>query len=261
MQQANTFDPPALETGTAAIFLDFDGTLVEIAKTPSSILVPDGLEPLLAELEKAAGGALALISGRSIADIERFLPGYTGVLVGSHGAQARGMPDMTHQVDSSVIAELHRRFADFAERHGLLAEPKELGAALHFRARPEAAAAAEDFVRDMASEVEGFEVQPAHMAFELKPAGFSKDKAIAALMQMHPFAGRQPIFAGDDATDEPALKWVQMQGGIAIRLGSGASAAPYRLAGPALLLSWLSGGLHDGQARQHAANSTAQREG
>ncbi|WP_380711105.1 trehalose-phosphatase [Sinirhodobacter huangdaonensis] len=230
--------PPALAPAHASLFLDFDGTLVGIAPRPDAVVVPPGLAAHLRRLSDAFDGALAIVSGRSLPELARFLDGFEGLLVGSHGAEARGMtPPLAHA--PAGIGAVQAALSAFAAREGLLYEPKTLGGAVHFRDRPAAGAAVAAFADALAAASPGFAVQPAKMAFELKPEGASKDRALAALAALPAFAGRAPVFLGDDATDEPALAWAGAQGGFGVKVGPGDSTARYRLPDPGAVLRWL----------------------
>ncbi|MEI4485325.1 trehalose-phosphatase [Frigidibacter sp. MR17.14] len=231
--------PPRLDPARHALLLDFDGTLVEIAPRPDAILVPPALGPLLDALSRRLDGALAIVSGRSLAEIERFLPAFDGPVIGSHGAETRGLPRLPGGAGPRDLAALHARFAGFAAEHDLLAEPKPHGAALHFRARPEAEPEVRAFVEAVLAGEPGLELQPAKMAFELRPKGATKDAALAAVAHLPPLAGRLPVFLGDDATDEPAIAWAARAGGFGVKIGCGESVAAHRLSGPAEVLGWL----------------------
>ncbi|WP_118135037.1 trehalose-phosphatase [Oceanicella sp. SM1341] len=237
--------PPVLSPAGQAIFLDFDGTLVEIAERPDAIEVPGTLPTLLAALGEAAGGALALVSGRRLADLQGFLPGHRGVIVGSHGSEiwppeiageASAFPDA-----APVRAALH---ALAETRAAYLCEDKPAGAVIHYRADPGLAEEARAAAEAVVAAHPGFALQQAKMAWEIHPAGVSKDRAVAALMERPPFRGRVPVFAGDDVTDEPALAWVRARGGISVHVGTVAeTAAEWRVDSPAALLGWLAAAL------------------
>ncbi|MEI4471863.1 trehalose-phosphatase [Frigidibacter sp. MR17.24] len=232
--------PPRLDPAHDALFLDFDGTLVAIAPTPDAVIVPPALAPLLTALSARLGGALALVSGRALDEIAGFLPGYGGPAIGSHGAEARGLPGLAGGgVGPRDLAALHDRFRAFAAAEGLLFEPKPHGAAIHFRARPEAEARARAFVTEVLAGEPGLALQTAKMAFELRPEGATKDAALRAAVAAAPFAGRRPVYLGDDTTDEPAIAWAGSSGGIGVKVGDGDSAARHRLSGPAEVLGWL----------------------
>ncbi len=228
--------PPEVDPGVTAFFLDFDGTLVGIAPRPDAVEVPAGLPDLLEDLHEAAGGALAVVSGRGLAELEAFLPAFAGALVGSHGAERRGRE---RSPAPEGLSALHSDLRRAAEAHGLHAELKAQGGALHFRAVPEREQDARAAVEALATAYPGFVVQTAKMAFELKPATATKDAAVAALMAGGPFAGRRPVYVGDDATDEPAMAWVRTAGGLAVKVGEGPSVAALRLPDPAAVLDWL----------------------
>jgi trehalose 6-phosphate phosphatase len=242
---AHNSAPPALVPEQDAIFLDFDGTLVDIAPRPDAVHVPEGLADLLMELHAMCGGALALVSGRAMAELAAFLPRFEGPLIGSHGAESRGF-DLPRQdaagdaaADGAGLAALRARFAEFARAQGLLAEAKPHGAAIHFRARPEAEPIARAFAEEMLRHHPRLRLQPAKMAFELRPEGATKDAALRRLASTPPFAGRRPVYLGDDATDEPALIWAQARGGLGVKVGEGDSAARWRLEGPGAVRAWL----------------------
>ena len=242
-KRAGDVPPPALDPAQDALFLDFDGTLVEIAPRPDAIVVPEELPGLLARLCEAAEGAVAILSGRMLADLERFLDGFPGVLIGSHGAERRGAPAPP---PPEGLWELQAEVRRIAEEEGLLAEIKTRGAALHFRQVPELEATARGLAEALAAAFPAFAVQPAKMAFELKPKGAAKDRAMVEVMREPPFAGRRPVYLGDDATDEPALSWVVARGGVAVKVGEGDSAAPHRLEDPGEVLAWLMRALEEG---------------
>lgn len=236
--------PPGFSPVDDALFLDFDGTLVHIAPRPDAVEVPPGLGPLLVRLHDHCDGAVALVSGRAIRDIAAFLPDWPGLVIGSHGAEWQGIerPPQAEPhlpLTSGELDDLHDAVGAFAQAEGLLCEPKPHGVALHFRNRPEAEDAAGAFMQAMADRYPGLVVQPAKMAFELRPRGATKDTALMALVRLPPFAGRRPVYLGDDRTDEPALEWVQDHGGLAIKVGEGATAARHRLPHPDAVLAWL----------------------
>lgn len=229
--------PPALDAAQDAVFLDFDGCLVEIAPRPDAIIVPGRLAAGLSALSARLDGALAIVSGRSLPELERFLAGFDGPMVGSHGAESRGLDEAPLHPEG--LAALQRALADFAAAKGLLYEPKSLGGGLHYRAHPELQAETEAFAAGAARRFAQFEVQLAKMAVELRPRGASKDGALARLSRRTPFAGRRPVYAGDDVTDEPALAWAEAHGGYGVKVGPGETAARFRLAAPTQVRAWL----------------------
>ncbi|WP_339108639.1 trehalose-phosphatase [Thioclava sp. GXIMD4216] len=240
MMEYRTKVPP-LDCSDTALFLDFDGTLVDIAPTPDAVVLPADLGLLLCRLEEATGGALAIVSGRSLNELEGFLRGFDGVMVGSHGSEARGMtPPLETLPEGLEAAQTEMR--DYAASRGLLYEHKSMGAAIHFRNRPDAGPEVRAFIDRLAITNPRFEVQPAKMAYELRPAGFSKDGALQLLSDLPAFLGRRPVYIGDDTTDEPALDWAETHGGFGIKVGEGASCASQRLPDPAAVLEWLRAG-------------------
>lgn len=234
--------PPRLDCAKVAIFLDFDGTLVDIAPTPDAVKVPADIGDMLTRLEAACNGALAIVSGRSLSELEQFLDGFGGLMVGSHGSEARGMAPPMDAIPAG-LADAQSEIRAYAADNGLLYEHKTHGGAVHFRTRPEAGPAARAFMDDLTRRYTGFAVQPAKMAFELRPDGFSKDGALALLSKLPQFSGRAPVYLGDDSTDEPALLWAQTHGGYGIKIGDGASGASHQLDTPEDVLAWLRAGL------------------
>ncbi|RJE80873.1 trehalose-phosphatase [Paracoccus sp. JM45] len=233
--------PPKLPQD-AALFLDFDGCLVDIAARPDAVVVSSELLARLGKLYDQLGGAVALISGRDVADLRGHVPDFQGIVAGSHGAELSLAPDMIEAVHQQPfdVAALHRAAHELARPHpALLVEEKPHGVGLHYRADPGLQDYVEKVMQDLLATYPGLMLQPAKMAMEIRPQGVGKDSALAALMQREPFAGRVPVFAGDDTTDEPAMVQAQSLGGFAIKIGDGPTAAEYRLADPSALAAWL----------------------
>ena len=229
--------------GEAALFLDFDGTLVDIAETPTGIAIPDDLSDLLAALSERLDGALALVSGRSVAMIEDFVPAYSGDIAGGHGAERRESGRL-HQhafAGSRALAEITTSVQDFASRHdGLIAEEKPTGVVLHYRRAPQLEEAALAHMHSLAAAHDGIELHRAKMAAELRPDDTGKDRAVSEMMARQPYADRRAVFFGDDATDEPAMRFCVVHGGTACKIGDGESAAPLRIGSPPELRAALS---------------------
>lgn len=207
----------------AAFLLDFDGTLVDIAPTPESVVVPERLPATLRALRALCGDALGLVSGRPIAQIDHFLPGIPFAVAGEHGVAVRHAPDAA--VERAVLPVVPADWLDAAERMvaahpGARVERKHTGFVLHFRAVPEAGGALRGAAEALlATDAEHrFHLQPAKMAWEVKPAGIDKESAVRLLMQRAPFAGRLPIFVGDDATDEDGIRGALALGGAGFRI-------------------------------------------
>ena len=234
---------PALpEPSKATLLLDFDGTLVNIADRPDGIVVTDEVMDVLDRAMTQLDGRVALVSGRSVEALEGFLPDYRGTLIGTHGSEIRldGTHEHTVEIDHATVAHLIKLTHDFTTlRPEFLVEDKPTGVVLHYRQAAEHGALALRFMESLAMAADGFRLQPALMAYELKPEGVGKDIAIRRLLEMPRFEGTTPIFAGDDLTDEPALQLVGDLGGTAIKIGKSETVASSQLADPAALLKVL----------------------
>jgi trehalose 6-phosphate phosphatase len=234
--------PPALDSA-AAIFLDFDGTLVEIADTPESIRVPTALPTLLDRLAVRLGGRLAIISGRSVADLERHLGRSNLALSGSHGLELR----LPGGVDVPIAApawleEARREVGEFASGQGLLVEDKPASLAVHYRQAPEHEQRVAEFLACLA-DAHGLIVQRGKMVAELRPPGADKGDALRRLMAEPIFASARPFFVGDDLTDEDGFEAAASLGGGGILVGgSRPTAARWRLADVRAVIGWLEAG-------------------
>lgn len=243
--------PPILSLHDIAFFSDVDGTLVEIEQQPEAVIVPDSLRALLERLAASANGALAFVSGRSIAQLDRLFAPLTLSASGLHGLEQRLLPDGVTQAMEAAGALEEARVAleRFAQGHpGTLFEDKGLTLALHYRMAAEHREKALILVRKLASSVPGqLVLLEGKMVFELKPPGFDKGRAIANFMQGPPFRGRRPIFAGDDVTDEAGFEAVNDMDGIAIRIGvdDRPTKARFSLPNVDAMLAWM-GQLSDG---------------
>jgi trehalose 6-phosphate phosphatase len=233
-----------------ALFLDVDGTLLEFAGDPGAVRADAGLAQLLADLRSACGGALALISGRSVASLDGIFSPLRLPVAGQHGLERRDAAGGMHHHD--FPRERLRRAAGelgaFAAAHaGLILEDKGASVALHFRRAPELEPRCRDAIRAAQAAVgDAFEVQGGKMVFELKPSGRDKGAAIAEFMVEPPFAGRLPAFLGDDATDEFGFDVVNQLGGHSVKVGEGEGAARWRIADAREVRSWLQHGLGAG---------------
>lgn len=206
---------------TAALFLDFDGTLVEIAPTPDAVAVPDHLPGLLQQLAEGLGGALAVVSGRALADLDHFLP-VPIPKAGDHGASLRPdplQPAILPKLPSPPPEWRARADALVARHPGALVEDKTHGFVVHYRQAPELGPEAEALLAAMVAEDPlAFTLLEARMAWELRPRGASKATAVHELMALAPFAGRIPVFIGDDVTDEEGMDAARSFGGQGWRL-------------------------------------------
>lgn len=232
-------EPPALTT-RHALFLDFDGTLVALADHPDRIIVPALLQATLAAVERRLGGALAIVTGRSLESLDSFLAPMVLRAAGIHGAQLRHDP-LRAAADVVALGELAARLqARFAGDPAVWVEDKGAAVAVHYRQAPERRDELFTVVADIASG-DDLEIISGKCVFEARRRGDGKDVAVRSLMAGSPFRGRVPVFVGDDQTDEDGIREVQRLGGFGIKVGSGSSDAQWRLATPAAVLAWLRG--------------------
>jgi trehalose 6-phosphate phosphatase len=231
--------PPPLGRD-AALFLDFDGTLVGLAPTPEAIEIPPALVSLLGDLSDQLGGALAVVSGRQIDSIDRFLAPLRLPAAGEHGVQRRDAKGHTQEQRAPDLVPILEVANELARVHeGLLVERKHAAIALHYRLAPQLEAVCRDAMSRAIANDPQFELMHGKFVFEIKPAGINKGIAIDAFMTEAPFAGRTPVFLGDDTTDESGFAVVQPRGGIAVKVGSGPSLALHRLESPRAVYEWL----------------------
>lgn len=223
-----------------ALFLDFDGTLVEIASHPQAVLIPDRLRDTLGALHQLLGGALALVSGRRLLDLDSFLTPLQLPAAAEHGAQRR---DSAGRISSATVPDLRQALQAaqelVAHYPALVLEQKELALSLHYRHAPELEALCLQVMRAAVAGKPGLSLMQGKCVIDLKPVGVSKGTAIAAFMAEPPFAGRVPVFAGDDVTDEDGFEQVLRMGGHAVKVGAGASLARLRCHSVADLAAWL----------------------
>src|SRR5687767_6827706 len=226
-----------------AFFLDLDGTLLEIAETPDAVDADYSELALVGRLSRAAGRAVAVISGRSLARIDQLLAPLVLPAAGQHGAERRDAQGVRHRhrFQANVLRPVAVGIRSFAAQHrGLVFEDKGASVALHYRLAPQLARAAQAAVREAAEPLgETVEVQGGKMVIELKPAGCDKGKAIEQFMHEPPFAGRTAVFLGDDVTDEYGFRVVNRLGGHSVKVGEGPSAARWRLENPAGARAWM----------------------
>ncbi|EME69536.1 trehalose-6-phosphate phosphatase [Paramagnetospirillum caucaseum] len=225
-----------------ALFMDIDGTLLDLAPTPDGVIIPKGLPQLLDSLARALGGALALVSGRSLDSIDRLFPGLWDA-VGCHGTEWRlGGQTFTPQPSWSdgLVAGI-----EAARRRlpGVVLERKSVSLALHFRAAPEQGAAVRALAEAaVATDPRRFGLLEGKSVMEIIPAGNSKGSAIERFMRVPPYAGRRPVFAGDDVTDESGFTAVNGMGGHSIHVGdSPVSKAHFCFPDPLAMRHWLYG--------------------
>jgi trehalose 6-phosphate phosphatase len=231
---------PPLPTAHHALFLDFDGTLADIAAQPGAVRVWPGVTTSLGDLYAALGGALAIVTGRTLADIDRFLHPLRLPLACEHGAQYRLGGGPVGGVPALDLAPVLDALRPLVARHPeLLVEVKSAGVALHYRQAPHLEALCLRTMEQALPGVPGAELMRGKCVLELKPAGPSKGRAIADFMRQPPFAGRVPLFIGDDVTDEAGFAAAQALGGLGVKVGGGPTQARARLAAPGDVRDWL----------------------
>jgi trehalose 6-phosphate phosphatase len=229
-----------------AYFFDLDGTLVDIVDSPAQVRPGHEIRLLIETLDRSVGGALALITGRSIADIDHLFPDSHLCVAGQHGVERRDASGaMSQHGHRPPHLDLVRdRLAASVGRHpGLILEDKGLSLALHYRRAPQFVAAAHRLMHWACSTMgQEYCLQVGKSVVELKPAGKDKGAAVADFMAEAPFAGRTPIFVGDDVTDEYGFDVVNRLGGYSVKVGAGPTTARWRLPNARAVIEWLSHG-------------------
>ncbi|MGH6975909.1 MAG: trehalose-phosphatase [Stellaceae bacterium] len=233
--------PPPLSRGDA-LFIDFDGTVVEIAATPDRIDVAAGLPALLQRIANRLDGAFAVISGRPLADLTRRLAGYSGAAAGNHGLERRSATGVVHRPRADPALELVwpvvHRFV--ALTPGATLEDKGLAIAIHYRGRPELAETCRRVAeRAVLLSENQLSMLAGKMVVELRPRGADKGHATEAFLAEPEFRDKRPVFVGDDWTDEAGFAVANRLNGIAIHVGGGESTARYRLDSVAAVIRWL----------------------
>ena len=227
-----------------ALFLDVDGTLLEIAATPASVRVPAALRNTLHLAAKRENGALALISGRTIDELDRLFAPHVYPAAGLHGTEMRDSRGVLTQpfVDISQLDKARDVLIELVTHYpGLLLEDKGSALAVHFRQAPQHERATMVVMVELADQLrEKFVLRDGKCVLELTPRGFSKRSAIESFMREPPFAGRTPVFIGDDVTDEDGFEAVNALGGYSVRVGDlAATAAKFRFSSVSTVIAWL----------------------
>jgi trehalose 6-phosphate phosphatase len=234
--------PKLRDPRSIAFFLDFDGTLVELAERPDTIRLAERTRDVLSRLAVVTGGAVAIVTGREIADLDLFLAPLRLPAAGVHGLTRRSTSG------ASYAAPLNDEFLRLAElllvplvlsEPGLLLERKSNAVALHYRKRPDLEAASRAVMEELAARSPGIQIKRGKMVFEAKPNVADKGTAILDFLKEEPFVGRMPVVAGDDVTDEDAFAAVNGVGGVAIKIGNGTTLAHYTAPTTASFLDWL----------------------
>jgi trehalose 6-phosphate phosphatase len=244
----STLVPPY--SSTWAIFLDIDGTLLDLADHPQAVVVEPALLLLLEALRQSVGGAVALVSGRSIADVRSLFAPLAFAVAGQHGAELAG-PRTEHRLSisdrqaasSGGLRSAAAELRTLANRHpGMVIEDKGFSIAIHYRLDPSLARCARHAARVVQRRLGAdFEIQEGKYVVEVKPSGRNKGSAITELLGHPPFAQRVPLFLGDDITDEYAFEVVNRMGGNSVKVGPGQSQAKWRLPDARAVRDWLQG--------------------
>lgn len=235
--------PPTFDSGWA-VFLDVDGTLLHLAPRPDGVTVLPQTLALLEALRSTTNGAVALISGRPLSDLDRLFSPLILPAAGLHGLERRDISGIVHRhkVDRDGLLKVVKALDEYAHLHpGVLIENKGASVAVHYRAVPEQEPAARRLVSRYLEELgSAYCVQFGKMVVEIRPSGRDKGTAIREFLDEQPFTGRTPVFIGDDLTDEDAFRLVNELGGHSVKVGDGETQARWRLGGPDAVLSWLS---------------------
>lgn len=225
-----------------AFFFDFDGTLVEIADRPDLVQIAPATKDTLARLSAALDGAIAVITGRELGDVDKYLMPLRLPIAGGHGFSRRSIDGSTHisDVDGDAFQALNDRLEQYVEGNkGLLLERKSGSVALHFRARPELEQQSIHAMNQAVRGMTGIHVLHGKMIVEAKAESSNKGSAINAFLAEPPFIGRTPFFAGDDVTDEDAFAVVNARRGITVKIGPGPTLAHYHARTTSEFLDWL----------------------
>jgi trehalose 6-phosphate phosphatase len=224
------------------VFLDFDGTLVEIEDRPDDVRIDAATLQLIERLRDKAGRALAIVSGRDIHVIDRLLYPLVLPVAGVHGLQRRDAAGRLHSplIDQRAVEAIASRVeAAFLSEPGVVIERKTGAVAIHFRLRPDFERKCHALARKITRDRPDLHLIKGKMVCEIRLHGNDKGAVIATFLEERPFKGRKPIFAGDDATDEPAFVVVNARDGVSVKVGEGLTAARYRAANILELRNWL----------------------
>jgi trehalose 6-phosphate phosphatase len=235
-------EPPKPQSDPA-LFLDFDGTLVDIAPRPGDVIVTPELLGLIGQLQQGLAGAVAVVSGRPISDLDALLQPLEFAAAGEHGAETRFANTREIVSELQFPPEARAAAIRLAESlAGTVLELKQASVSLHYRQVPECEADVIAGMEALALGLDGYALMRGKMVAELKPAHINKGQVIRELCAAAPFLGRLPVFVGDDVTDEPGFEAVNELGGLSIRVGSAATtAACYQLSNVGAVRQWLAG--------------------
>ncbi len=234
--------PPPPPAEDWALFLDVDGCLLDLAHAPDAVVVPKRLPATLSALAQHLDGAIALISGRALANVQRLFGALDLPIAGLHGLERRSTMRSQPAPDPPPAWDVVREDAQrvIAGHPGTLFEDKGAALALHWRNAPHAADELQAFAAATLPRLPGYRLQQGDHVVELRPAAGDKGSAIAALLEEPPFKGRVPVFAGDDITDEAGFAVVNARDGLSVLVGNRrSSCAHYALPDPAAVRHWL----------------------
>lgn len=236
------------------LFLDVDGTLLDLAETPDAVVVPPRLLTDLSRLSARLGGALALITGRPVSFVDRLFPGSGFFVAGLHGAEIRtgnasgpAVP-VTYEGLETAKVRIERAVGSWP---GVLVEDKGIAVALHYRQAPEFEPDVRALMEEIAGSVPGWTLLSGKFVLELRPAGRDKGDALKIFMEQPPFVGRLPLAIGDDVTDEAMFRVANDAGGFSVRVGGRGdpTAAQGRVGTPAELRAWIAARSQDGDSK------------
>ncbi len=214
-----------------ALFLDFDGTLVDIAARPDQVVVLPEMLAALAALQTRLEGRVAVVSGRPVAELDALLAPLRLPAAGVHGMERRGADGVLRRLPLPDFDAVRRQAQDLAARHaGLWVEEKYGALALHYRQAPELQEVCRAALHEAIRYSPELLLMEGKMIIEVKAAGIGKGTAIRDFLAEAPFAGHRAVFAGDDTTDEAGFDYVQGIGGAGIKVGAGPSVAQHRIA-------------------------------
>ena len=235
--------PPAIDAHNSALFLDVDGTLLDIEEHPDDVVADDEIISLLLALQTELDAAIALVSGRTIEEIDRVFSPHRFPAAGEHGARIRWPDGSIEATEHDALPEsvIERAMSFATERKELLLEKKPAGVALHYRAAPHMQAECRRFMKSLQADIgDGVRLLEGKMVFELTPGGSNKGAAVSAFLAAPPFKDQLPVYIGDDVTDEDAFDAVNRAGGYSVRVGHGdETAARYALPDVAAVRQWL----------------------
>jgi trehalose 6-phosphate phosphatase len=227
----------------SALFLDIDGTLLDMARTPDAVVVPAELRTALVRLYDGLDGALAFVSGRSLSGIDRLFAPLRIAAIGCHGAEVRGQDGNVRALADPLAGPVRAIFRGLVDSHpGTLLEDKIYNLSLHYRLAPEARTALEAAMEKHASifAAEKVTIQHGKSVIDAKPKGVDKGVGLRALMRQPPFLGRMPVFGGDDTTDTDVFHILPELSGHGFSVGRAFDGVDYEFGSPRAVREWLS---------------------